>query len=738
MIVNDPENSPTPPSHHLTAIAVLLVYCCALNWQYFAGGMPYRDDVAKETIPQMQQYALGLREGHIPLWNNNLGCGYYQHGSGETAMYYPPNLLIYRLFHWATAYRISLVLHTFAACVWLYLFGLAVGLRVLPALLLAMCVGAGGTMAAHQIHLNVVLGLSLGFFTLWLATQWSRSDRSMPWVLGGAVGAGLAMLGGQPPYLWPGVLMTVVYLVVVTLRGGAHPICGLPRLLGRGVAVAAGGILLAGIQFVPMLWSAREFPRPMPKGQYDYVTAGSFAWSDFPRLLVPDSGSRDALGLQYWETQGFVGTAAVLLALAVLLSGRWKSKRGKLAIALIVVGVLLMLGGNTPLYLLLAHVPPFSFLRVPARMVVLVSLGIGLLAAEAVQADADRGASRHAGPAMGSAAVITAALTLGAGVLTGTHGIGALETGLALGSLLLVVGAWRVFRQRRHLVTCAALAATALQLGVLWTALNPTAPLSFWTSTPHAADVCASRTSYTGERVLCLQPTGAVYPAPDSEPGGDWRNRLSANAAALFGVPSAQVADAVLPGAALFADAQAAAKARDSVDLASFCEIVGVRWVTMPPETLGDPWVRPDPGLPELYENPGSVGPYYFCSQVINDAQGYLRPGPPGGPYELTPVACTELGPGRLLLEYDSPIDTNLFIMQGRWNGWMATIDGTPVPVQAAAPGYFMWLPAPAGHHRVEMSFQPLDYDIGLAMTLVGLGLLVVLGLMGWMRRGRA
>ena len=148
--------------------------------------------------------------------------------------------------YWATAYRISLVLHTFAACVWLYLFGLAVGFRVLPSLLLAMCVGAGGTVAAHQIHLNVVLGLSLGFFTLWLATQWSRSDRSMLWVLGGAVGAGLAMLGGQPPYLWPGVLMTLVYLVVVTLRGGAHPICRLPRLLGRGIAVAAGGILLAG------------------------------------------------------------------------------------------------------------------------------------------------------------------------------------------------------------------------------------------------------------------------------------------------------------------------------------------------------------------------------------------------------------------------------------------------------------------------------------------------------------
>ena len=67
MIVNDYENSSAPLGHHLTAIAVLLVYCCALNCQYFAGCMPYRDDVAKETIPQMQQYALGLREGRIPL-----------------------------------------------------------------------------------------------------------------------------------------------------------------------------------------------------------------------------------------------------------------------------------------------------------------------------------------------------------------------------------------------------------------------------------------------------------------------------------------------------------------------------------------------------------------------------------------------------------------------------------------------------------------------------------------------
>ena len=445
------------------------------------------------------------------------------------------------------------------------------------------------------------------------------------------------------------------------------------------------------------------------------------------------------------NTSAKIAKAAARPAATAAAGGRQSAPAGAainlllpIPIALIVVGVLLMLGGNTPLYLLLAHVPPFSFLRVPARMVVLVSLGIALLAAETLQAEGSRASGGGRRPAIGPAAVITAVLTLGAAVLTGTHGIGALEIGLALGSLLLVVGAWHVVGQKRHLVTCTALAATALQLGVLWSALNPTAPLPFWTSTPHAADVCAARTRHTGERVLCLQPTGAVYPAPGSEPGGDWRNRLSANAAALFGIPSAQVADAVLPGAALFADAQAAAKARDSRDLASFCEIVGVRWVTMPPEALGDPWVRPDPALPELYENPGSVGPYYLCSQVINDAQGYLRPGPPGGPYELTPVACTELGPGHLLLEYDSPIDSNLFIMQGRWNGWMAQIDGTPVPVQAAAPGYFMWLPAPAGHHRVEMSFQPLDYDIGLAMTLVGSGLVAMLGLMAWLRRKKA
>lgn len=719
---------------HIFAVGFVALYCIGLSAAFIAGGMPYQDDAGRETMPQMHHYAKWLKQGAMPLWNSRLGSGYYQHATGQSAMTYPPNLLLYRLLDWTVAYRASLALHVFAACVWSYLLGLALGLSVRSALLLSICIGSGGVMAAHQIHINIVLGVSHLLLMLWLATQWLRDDRSWVWALAGGVALGLSLLGGQPQYVWLAALIAGICAAVMwSCR--AMPMCRFGLLAARAALVGVMGLLLSAVQTLPLYYYATRFPRPQPAGHYDFVTAGSFQWADFLRFLVPAPALKSDMGMQHWETFGFVGTATLLLAALALLTGRRWSPRVRFAVVLIAVGTLLMLGSNTPLYHMLAHVPPFSLLRVPARNVIIVGLGLALLAADYLDIRVRKTDIRHARwrwPAVAAAiALLTAVAAWHIGPYQG------LWLDVALAACVLVVMAVAQALPGKHTsLAWAAVGCSVVQLGVVWHLLNPTAPGWFWTERPAAAELVLSRTVHAGEKVACLEPATPTW-TPQESKGilpGDWRDRLAANTCSVFGVPSALVGDAILPVAAMYADTHLRRTSSEPQEMADLCTRLGIKWVSMPPEPLGPPWVRHEPHHPHLYENPSSVGSFFLCNRTVAGPGGYPRPAPPGGPYELQPVACSETGPGRFALNFTAESPTTLFIMQGYYPGWFATVGGKTVPLQPAQPGgFFMHLPVPAGEHEVHLSFEPWDYDVGLALTLATAALVcLAFGIAAW------
>ncbi len=708
---------------HLLAVGLLLVYCVGVNFQFLVGRMPYQDDAGRETIPQMRYYGEWLKRGRLSLWNNDLGSGYYQHASGQSAMLYPPNLILYRLLDWSVAYRASLILHTFAACFWVYLLGLGLGLGRLPSLLMALAVGGGGVMAAHQIHLNIVMGLSHALAMLWAATQWLRRDRPWLWALAGAASLGLSLLGGQPQYVWLSLLMVILYALVAWRTKGPD-LCGIGPLFGRAALVMTGGIMLAAVQVLPLYYYARAFPRPEPAGHYAFVTSGSFQWADFSRLLLPAAALKAEMGSAYWESLGYVGIAAVLFAILSLLTPRRWNLRMRYAVVLIVVGTLLMLGSNTPLYRLLAHLPPFALFRVPARNLLLVALGLALLAADYLQfliATNAIGCTRsRVLPPIAALAVLIGLVPY----LLGSHlTTWVWERSLAWLTLLLIAAALTAGRPRAHRARMAAWVAvlcTAGQLSLLWLRLNPTVPMQFWTDPPAAARLCLSRTMHAGEKVACLEPASPTYPpleAASTQPR-DWRDRLAANTCAAYGVPSALVGDAILPAAAMHTEIQLRRRTGRPAQLADFCTRLGIKWITMPAQPLGLPWVQPDASRPYLYENPGCIGSFFLCQDTLPGPGGFSRPAPVGGPYRLQPVACRSAGPGEFLLDFTTPRQATLFIMQSAYPGWLAYLDSRPVPIQPAHPGgLLMCLPVPSGQHQVRLSFEPWDYDIGLGLT---------------------
>jgi hypothetical protein len=159
-----------------------------------------------------------------------------------------------------------------------------------------------------------------------------------------------------------------------------------------GAAVLALGLALAAPQVLPALELSRMSHRAAAATEAGFQAYAAYALSpkNWITLLVPDYYGLPARG-DFWggwsygapnvmEYAGHVGTAAFALAIVGLAWGWRVDRRALLAAALALLALLLASGG--PLSrLLYFHLPGFSQLGSPARILVLFCLAQALLAA---------------------------------------------------------------------------------------------------------------------------------------------------------------------------------------------------------------------------------------------------------------------------------------------------------------------------------------------------------------------
>jgi hypothetical protein len=94
---------------------------------------------------------------------------------------------------------------------------------------------------------------------------------------------------------------------------------------------------------------------------------------------------------------------------------------------------------------------------------------------------------------------------------------------------------------------------------------------------------------------------------------------------------------------------------------------------------------------------------------------------------------ATRYQPDALTLETKATAPGLLVVSEVYESGWKAYVDGAAVPVLATDHA-LRGVPLPAGAHTVELRYQPLALTIGLPLSLVTAGvMLVVFVIAGWM-----
>ena len=139
------------------------------------GYEPVGGDPDRLYRPLKSELARSLAAGKLPFWSERFGLGVPLVAESHVAAFYPPNLLLYRVFDVSTAYRLSMWLHYVALVATTY--GYARCLKVSPwgSAIAGVAFSLCGFQAIHSSHepfycVMPYLPLALGIAELYMAS----------------------------------------------------------------------------------------------------------------------------------------------------------------------------------------------------------------------------------------------------------------------------------------------------------------------------------------------------------------------------------------------------------------------------------------------------------------------------------------------------------------------------------------------------------------------------------------
>jgi hypothetical protein len=744
-------------------------------------------DTLQQYFPRRVYMTEALAGGWLPLWNPNVYGGTPFLATQQAAVLYPPAWLL-ALLPPALQFGWSAVMHLTAAALGGFLFFRRLGLNST-----ASATGAVG----FAFNGFVVVWLAYPNFTQWtlcwlpLALYlWERGRTDgARWTAACAGVLSLILLGGHGQISGYTFLVWGLWAAYRTLAapGAARTwlrLTGRHLLLPLALAVTlAAGHLLPAFDYAPRTNRGERIPwdrtvqAGMPAAQlWTMLLPRLFGdeTSDFlERSWLPAGGKA---GMAYIERTFYPGVSVLVLAVGGLVWLRRSgdgaaSERRHLALfsaALTVLGVLWAMG--TPLYWPLWRAAPgFGQFTAIGRMLGICAWSLAALAALGVHAmteSRDEVRSRALRWIGGASAVILLLTLIGHFIHAGADPLQirpilaqlqrASLDDMAMRDLLLALAwasapallAFLAARKtgapwRLSLAGGLAAAVVAADLFAFGFPFNPRSdPALLAVRTPEL-------------EALKHRPAGERFLSPrHPEPGRDLKERMPSNLPSVFGAADIYGTDSFIP--LRYSDWEHASNQaagggtwqwRKTPNLRSAATRLYLTGARAPLEGLKpvvDRTLQEDlEALPyaRLHLNAQQLTRPELLAALAHPQRATaiaLTESPGGvvfnGPSRVEPFAYRRVNGNRMVLEGNASAPGLLVIAEGYDPGWRARVDGKParlVPADHILTG----VEVPQGAKRVELTYAPAAFRVGLFFTLAGLALLT--GLLASRRRVR-
>ncbi|MCC7209677.1 MAG: YfhO family protein [Anaerolineae bacterium] len=693
-----------------------------------------------------------IAAGRLPLWNPYNGAGAPFLANYQSAVLYPPHLVLLLVKNPAPLVGLLGVVHILWAGLGMELYTRRLGLPALGRGIAVLAFPLSTTLIA-RLGTPPMIDVAAWLPWLLLALDALIARPGVLRMLGAALVTAMLLLAGHAQWAAYGLGLGGAY-AAWRVWAARWPVRRLAPVL---VAVALG-VGLAGVQLAPTLELQRLSQRA---GGVDEAFALNFSFP-VPSLVTffnpdffgnPGDGTY-AIGGAYFETAAYVGVITALIALPTL-SGRFRRRArqsrtahdGLIGFFGAVGGLSLLLafGSYTPIFpFLYRHVPGFNLFQAPARFLLATAFALVMIAAlgapallRAPHTPAARRARR-----LGLAAALGLALTgLMGGALVRDQAplLGQLAQGLATLGALVAAGLWllgqrpRPGHPRQRLWSAAVLILLALDLTWANGRSNPTTGADFFAPLPDALpDSSPATRTYTPQDEFERLVYDEFLPFSDYRLPPDrldtFRRSGLANVNLLDGQSSLNNFDPLRPdGFERLTRLLDSSPRRDVLALAA---AVGLERDAPRVWLVGEAVAAPD--LDAAVE--AMAAPSFDPRRTV---MLETASAPPVAPFSGGTARIVADEPQWVQIAVDSPGGGYLVLADTFYPGWEATLDGAPVPI-ARANLNFRALALPSGSHQVDMRYRPASFTAGLALTgfsLMVTGILTALTLFRQRRR---
>jgi hypothetical protein len=270
----------------------------------------------------------------------------------------------------------------------LYAFLRTAGLRPLSCWLGAAAFAFSGALDVQLVHFGLVAGMSwvpLILLSLVKLTRDLTRARRATWIAALGVAGAMSVLAGEPRAIDTMLIVVVVYFAWLAIRHRGN----VTRFVGSTIVGAIVATLISAAQWLPGAMAVSTSQRAAET--YALFSAGSLYPRWLSLLFVPSLlGGSGTFGTSSWfvsyslpEVMGYAGLFAVTAAFGLLGTLRRRRPLPDWLVweVMAVVGILLALGGKTPLGHLLVHLPLFGGQRLQSRNIAVTDIALAVLLA---------------------------------------------------------------------------------------------------------------------------------------------------------------------------------------------------------------------------------------------------------------------------------------------------------------------------------------------------------------------
>lgn len=352
-----------------------------------------------------------LLEGHLPLWNPLVGMGAPLMANYQSALFYPPNWLLFILYLLGGT---SLMAWGQGLLIWFHLAWAGLGmtylarrlnLSILAQTVGGLALGLSGYLIGRASFLSInaavawlpwILALTSDDFFSRMNSRNTGEKRSFRFPILLTLALSMQFLAGHAQTTWYTLMLAAVWAIFWGWR--AYRWREVVQSLGKLMLAALCAVALSAVQLLP----TAEYLIQSQRGAgvaFENAMTYSFSPLRLITLLAPDFFGNPGYGdfwgyANYWEDAIYIGLLPLIMAFIAVFALRKKRIVDNdqitrpidrpfivFLISLALVAFILALGSNTPIFpWLYRNIPTFSLFQAPTRFTIMVVFALALLA----------------------------------------------------------------------------------------------------------------------------------------------------------------------------------------------------------------------------------------------------------------------------------------------------------------------------------------------------------------------